>query len=90
MGLLALVLITGCTGKEKRQFNRLLTELAEQDHVIDASDWKKISVYLNDNKTRFSDFYRDNRLDEKAVEDYISKFFEHHRPSFTAPSRQPS
>lgn len=82
MGLLALVLITGCTGKEKRQFNRLLTELAEQDHVIDASDWKKISVYLNDNKTRFSDFYRDNRLDEKAVEDYISKFFEHHRPSF--------
>ena len=80
--LLTALILASCTGREKRQFNRLLTEVAAQDHVIDANDWKKIVDYLDGSKDHFSDFYKDGKLDAQAVKDYISEFFDHRRPSF--------
>lgn len=80
MPMLALLLLTGCGKSQKREFNHMLVELAANDQLIDHADWAKIEKYLDSNKAHFSEFYKDGKLDAKAVEDYITDLFSHRRP----------
>lgn len=80
--LLALSLVSvGCGNGAKKEFNKMLLELADKDQVIDNSDWKQLSDYLDRNKVNFKDFFEGGQLDMSAVKEYISDFFEHRRPS---------
>ncbi len=75
------LLTAGCTGGAKKDFGRLLVELADNDQTIDAADWQQITDFLERNKAHFKDFYNNGQIDVEEVEDYISDFFEHRRPS---------
>lgn len=96
IALLALALtVASCGNGAKKDFNKLLLELADRDQTIDSNDWQKITEYLDRNKAHFEEFYDHGQLDVDDVEDYISDFFEHRRPSkriaFTGiGGRQPS
>lgn len=82
--LIALVTMsTGCGNGKKKELNRLLVELAAADQTIDASDWKKLTDFLDAQKVNFKDLYDDGTLDVKAVEDYVNDFFAHRRPAQT-------
>lgn len=78
--VLSLVLV-GCGDSAKKDFNRLLVQLAEYDQTIDSNDWKQIAEYLDRNKAHFKDFYKDGQLDVKAVENYVTTLFSNRRPS---------
>ncbi len=81
--LAALALLTaGCRDGARKDFNHLLVELAAHDQTVDGNDWKRISEYLDSNKTHFNDFFADGHMDEKAVKAYITDFFARRRPSF--------
>ena len=60
-----------------------MVELAAADQTIDASDWKRLTDFLDAQKVNFSDLYDDGTLDVKAVEDYVNDFFAHRRPAQT-------
>ena len=75
------LLAVSCTDGAKKDFGRLLVELADSDRTIDAGDWQKITDYLDRNKAHFKDFYNNGQLDADEVEEYINDFFEHRRPS---------
>jgi hypothetical protein len=80
--LTALALLTSaCRDGARKDFNRLLVELAASDQTVDAGDWKRISEYLDSNKAHFKDFFADGQMDTEAVKEYIIDFFEHRRPS---------
>ena len=80
--LFAFVLVsTGCGNGAKKEFNKLLLELADKDQMIDAKDWKQIADYLDRNKANFKDFIENGKIDVEEVQEYISDFFEHRRPS---------
>lgn len=82
VALLALVLVVAsCGNGAKKDFNKLLLELADKDQTIDSNDWQEIADYLDRNKAHFQEFYDHGQLDVDDVEDYISDFFEHRRPS---------
>ncbi len=82
IGLLALTLTLGsCGNGAKKEFNKLLVELADKDQTIDGNDWQQIADYLDRNKTHFKDFFDNGQLDVDDVEDYIEDLFEHRRPS---------
>lgn len=78
--LLGLALLCGCTSGAKRDFNRLLVELAADDGTIDGHDWEQITAFLDKQKAHFKDFYDDGKLDTDDVEEYITDFFAHRRP----------
>lgn len=79
---LALALtVASCGNGAKKDFNKLLLELADKDQTVDSNDWRKIADYLDRNKAHFKEFYDHGQLDVDDVEDYISDFFEHRRPS---------
>jgi len=69
----------GCSGK-KKDFDRLLVELAGKDATIDASDWQRILDFLDGEKRSMGEFYADGVPDEEKIRDYISDFFQHRRP----------
>lgn len=80
--LFAFVLVsTGCGNGAKKEFNKLLLELADKDQMIDAKDWKQIADYLDRNKANFKDFIENGKIDVEEVQEYISDFFDHRRPS---------
>lgn len=88
--LFSIVLLAGivlafsaCSSNSKREFNRLVVQLADNDQTIDNVDWKKITTFLQNNKTQFSSFYLNGKLNEKAVKEYIIALFENRRPSKT-------
>ena len=74
---------TSCSNGPKKEFNKLLLEVADNDATVDANDWTRIKTFLDNNKARFKDFYKNGELDEDAVEDYIEDFFENRRPPKT-------
>lgn len=78
--LLAMTLAS-CGNKHKKEFNKLLLELADTDKTIDHSDWMTIENYLDGQKANFKDFYDGDKIDVDAVKEYITDFFEHRRPS---------
>jgi hypothetical protein len=46
--LLAFVLcLSGCGHNGKKEFNRMLLELADADQLIDADDWAKLETFLD-------------------------------------------
>ncbi|MCH4148632.1 MAG: hypothetical protein LKG25_00425 [Prevotella sp.] len=73
--------LTSCGNKAKKDFDKLLVELANQDETIDHDDWVKITDYLDSQKAHFKDFYENGVLSEQAVEEYIQDFFAHRRPA---------
>ncbi len=73
-------IIIGCGNGAKKELNRMLVELADKDQTIDSKDWAQLTEYIDRNKARFKDFYADGQLDSKAVEEYISDYFENRRP----------
>lgn len=73
--------VASCGNGAKKDFNKLLLELADKDQTIDSNDWQEIADYLDRNKAHFKDFYEHGQLDVDEVEDYIADFFEHRRPS---------
>lgn len=80
--LLALTLtVASCGNGPRKEFNKLLLELADADQTIDGNDWQKIAHFLDHNKAHFKEFYDHGQIDVDDVEDYISDFFEHRRPS---------
>lgn len=80
--LFVLLLVSaGCGNGAKKEFNRILLELADKDQTIDAKDWKQIADYLDRNKANFKDFMEDGKIDAEEVQKYISDYFEHRRPS---------
>ena len=80
--LLALTLtVASCGNGPRKEFNKLLLELADADQTIDGNDWQKIAHFLDRNKAHFKEFYDHGQIDVDDVEDYISDFFEHRRPS---------
>ena len=80
--LLALTLtVASCGNGPRKEFNKLLLELADADQTIDGNDWQKIAHFLDRNKAHFKEFYGHGQIDVDDVEDYISDFFEHRRPS---------
>jgi len=82
IALLALALsVASCGNGAKKDFNKLLLQLADKDQTVDSHDWQEITDYLDRNKAHFKDFYDHGQLDVDDVEDYISDFFEHRRPS---------
>lgn len=82
IALLALTLsVAGCGNGSRKEFNKLLLELADADQTIDGNDWQKIAAFLDRNKAHFKDLYDHGHIDVDDVEDYISDFFEHRRPS---------
>jgi len=74
---------TSCNNGPQKEFNKLLLEVAENDATVDANDWTRIKTFLEKNKARFKDFFKNGELDEDAVEDYIEDFFENRRPPKT-------
>ncbi len=81
IALAALALVTtGCRDGARKDFNRMLVELAASDQTIDGKDWKQIADYLDSNKAHFKDFFEDGELDAGAVKEYITDFFAHRRP----------
>lgn len=80
--LLALTLtVASCGNGPRKELNKLLLELADADQTIDGNDWQKIAYFLDRNKAHFKEFYDHGQIDVDDVEDYISDFFEHRRPS---------
>lgn len=73
--------VAGCGNSDKKEFNRLLLTLAEEDHTIDNEDWKKIESFITSNKQKFDDFYKDNNIDAEEVKTYITDFFKNRRPA---------
>lgn len=79
--LLAFVLcLSGCGHNGKKEFNRMLLELADADQLIDADDWAKLETFLDEQKANFREFYKDGELDVDEVKDYVEDFFENRRP----------
>lgn len=72
---------SGCGNSRKRELNRLLVELAASDQTIDASDWAKITGYIDAQKMNLKEFYDDGSLNVSAVKAYITDFFGHRRPA---------
>lgn len=72
--------LSGCGNKQKKEFNRLLVELADADATIGAGDWKKITDYLDSHQAKWHEFYKDGQINADAVTEYISQFFSHRRP----------
>lgn len=82
VAFLALTLsVASCGNGSRKEFNKLLLELADADQTIDGNDWQKIADFLDRNKAHFKEFYHHGQIDVDDVEDYISDFFEHRRPS---------
>lgn len=82
VALLALTLsVASCGNGSRKEFNKLLLELADADQTIDGNDWQKIADFLDRNKAHFKEFYDHGQIDVDDVKDYISDFFEHRRPS---------
>ncbi len=80
--LLALSLVSaGCGNGAKKEFNKLLVELANDDATIDGKDWKQITEYLDANKAHFKDLFEGGELDADALKEYITDLFEHRRPA---------
>jgi hypothetical protein len=81
IGIILLVMSNySCTNSSLRDFNNLIVELANEDATIDHSDWVKITKYIEDNKRQMEQFYDDDKIDVKAVKDYITDFFANRRP----------
>lgn len=82
VAFLALTLsVASCGNGSRKEFNKLLLELADADQTIDGNDWQKIADFLDRNKAHFKEFYDHGQIDVDDVEGYISDFFEHRRPS---------
>ncbi len=75
-----LLAFTSCGGGAKKELGKLLVELADQDQTIDYRDWQRLTEWLDGQKAHFADFYKDGALDEEALRNYISDYFEHRRP----------
>ena len=76
-----LLAFSACADNSKREFNRLLVELADTDHTVDNYDWNKIVAFLQENKSQFETFYQNGKLNANAVKAYILNFFQNRRPS---------
>ena len=76
----AMLLLMACGGGQKKEFNRLLLDVADKDEVIDATEWEQIVEFLDGQKAHFKDFYDDGQLDVDDVKEYINDFFDNRRP----------
>lgn len=78
--LVLILVLAGCGNGAKKELNKMLVELADQDQTIDANDWKQITGFIDRNKANFKEFVDNGQIDREEVEEYISDFFEHRRP----------
>lgn len=78
---LSILSFTGCGNSTRRDFNKLLVELAGSDATVDHADWEKIAAYLDGQKVHFGEFYKNGQLDVEALKGYIADFFNRRRPS---------
>lgn len=70
-----LVLTTACSDGGKKELAALVRELAGDDATIDSDDWRKIADFMDANKAHMKEFYKDGRLDEESVKEYVRKLF---------------
>lgn len=78
--LLAAMLLTGCTNKQSRAFDRLLVEVG-QDGAVDADEWAQIVEFLDRNKAHFERFYdAGGELRTDEVKQYAADLFARRRP----------
>ena len=82
----AMLLLMACGGGQKKEFNRLLLDVADKDEVIDATEWEQIVEFLDGQKAHFKDFYDDGQLDVDDVKEYINDFFDNRRSAFSSVS----
>lgn len=82
--LLVVLALSSCgrASKAEQQLNRLLRDVAENDHTIDSQDWSKIRTLIESQSDEFNQFYNDGQLDKSLVKTYITEFFKDRRPSF--------
>ena len=74
-------IMSGCQDSGKKAFNRLLLQLAEEDHTIDHNDWTAIEKWMQENASSLSELRDGNHLDIKKTKEYIADFFKNRRPS---------
>lgn len=80
--LLSLALVSvGCGNGARKEFNKMLLELADKDQTVDAHDWQQMADYLDRNKAHFKEWFADGQLDAGALRAYIRDFFGHRRPA---------
>ncbi len=72
---------SGCQDSGKKAFNRLLLQLAEDDHTINHSDWMAIEGWMKENSSSLSELRDGDRLNIKKTKEYITDFFKNRRPS---------
>lgn len=75
-----LAMVTGCRDGVKKQFDRLVVELAGDDGDISADDWAKMRRFLEDNRAKVDDFFDGDNIDGNAVKEYIAELFANRRP----------
>ena len=80
LALLALALFTACGGGQKKELNRMLLDMADDDQVVDVQEWEQLVEFLDGQKAHFQEFFKDGNLDAEEVKDYIENFFENRRP----------
>lgn len=79
--VVSIAIVTSCGSGKKKELNRLLLELAADDHTIDHKDWTAIASLLNSRKEDFADFYDGETIKTDAVKQYITEFFAGRRPA---------
>lgn len=72
---------SGCQDSGKKAFNRLLLQLAEEDHTIDHNDWMAIEKWMHENAAALSELRDGDHPDVKKTKEYIADFFKNRRPS---------
>lgn len=73
--------LASCGNNGKKELNRLLLELADDDQLIDGADWAKLETFFDGQKANFREFYKDGRLDADEVKTYVDDFFSGRRPA---------
>ena len=50
LALLALALFTACGGGQKKELNRMLLDMADDDQVVDVQEWEQLVEFLDGQK----------------------------------------
>ena len=72
---LLLLSVTSCSDNKEKEFNSLIVQLAEKDQTIDSNDWQKITEFLDQNKAKMRDYFKDGKIDTEEVIEHIKELF---------------
>lgn len=72
---MTLAMGTACSDGGRKELAALVRELAADDATIDSDDWRQIADFMDANKAHMKEFYKDGRMDEEAVKEYIRDLF---------------